>query len=101
MKQLYFRVMDPNGLHVRPSCMVAECLKKYHCDSFVEWGKKVVKGKDLVSIQKLQVPRDEIILFSLRGEQEEEAYEDLKMLLERLQGKDGVKVERNEKNENV
>ncbi|MEE1312693.1 MAG: HPr family phosphocarrier protein [Lachnospiraceae bacterium] len=84
MKQLYYRVKDPNGFHVRPSIKVAECLKKYHCDSIVECGKKVAKGKDAVGIRKMHILQGELILFSLNGEEEDEACQDLQIILKKL-----------------
>jgi phosphocarrier protein HPr len=84
MKQLYFRVTDPNGFHVRPAYLVAECLKKYRCDAFLEYGRKIVKGKDMVGMIKMDIHQGELILFSLRGEEEEEACRQLEVTLKKV-----------------
>lgn len=84
MKQVYYRVEDRQGLHVRPCVMIAKYLKEISSDSFIEWGDHMLKGTDKNGLVKWAVPKGELLLFTLRGEEEERDVEGLKQILNRI-----------------
>jgi phosphotransferase system HPr (HPr) family protein len=84
MKQLYYRVEDPQGLHVRPCVKLARFFRRWECHSIVEYESKTVSGKDGTALLKLEVPQGDLLLFTVNGQQETEAYQQLKGVLQQL-----------------
>lgn len=84
MEQLYYRVDDPQGLHVRPCVKLARFFRRCHCNSFVEYESKMVSGKDGTGLLRLSVPQGEVLLFTVSGQREKEVCEELYAVLKEL-----------------
>jgi phosphotransferase system HPr-like phosphotransfer protein len=50
----------------------------------VEYESKTVSGKDGTALLKLEVPQGDLLLFTVNGQQETEAYQQLKGVLQQL-----------------
>lgn len=82
MKQLYYWVTDRRGFHVRPAIMVSKCMKKLQCDVIVEYNGHVESGKDQKGMLAMGVPKGGLMIFSVRGKEEDLAIEQLEAVLQ-------------------
>lgn len=73
MKQFFYRIEDPNGLHARPAGQFATYAKRFACDVRVKVGEKEVDGKRLLALMTLGAGAGSELCVTLCGEDEQAA----------------------------
>ena len=73
MKQFFYRVRDPNGLHARPAGQLATFAKRVAADIRVRANGKEVDAKRLLALMSLGAVHDTELCFTICGEDEEDA----------------------------
>lgn len=81
MKQFFYRIQDPNGLHARPAGQLATFAKRFSSEIRVLANGKEVDGKRLLALMSLGATHDTELSFSISGEDEEEAATALEIFL--------------------
>ena len=91
MKQFFYRIQDPNGLHARPAGQLATFAKQFTSDIRVAANGKEADGKRLLSLMGLGAVHGTELAFSISGEDEERAATALEVYLRAtsLDQKDG------------
>ena len=92
MKQFFYRIQDPNGLHARPAGQLATFAKRFSSDIRVLANGKEVDGKRLLALMSLGASHGTELSFSISGEDEEQAATALEIFLRSfsLDKKDGA-----------
>lgn len=88
MKQFFYRIQDPNGLHARPAGQLATFAKRFTSDIRVCANGKEADGKRLLALMSLGATHGTELAFSICGEDEENAATALEVFL-RAQNTDG------------
>ena len=102
MKQFFYRIQDPNGLHARPAGQLATFAKRFTSDIRVCANGKEADGKRLLALMSLGATHGTELAFSICGEDEENAATALEVYLraqntdERAQSRNGKGDERHE-----
>ena len=73
MKELKFVITDELGIHARPAGMLVKEASKFQSDIKVTKEEKSVNAKRLFGIMALAVKKDETIVITAEGTDEEEA----------------------------
>ena len=73
MKQFFFRVQDPNGLHARPAGQLATFAKRFSSDVRISANGKEVDAKRLLALMSLGAVHGTELRFTVTGEDEEAA----------------------------
>ena len=81
MKQFFYRIQDPNGLHARPAGQLATFAKRFTSDIRVTANGKEVDGKRLLSLMSLGASHGTELAFSISGTDEEKAAAELESYL--------------------
>jgi len=82
MKSLEISIRNATGIHALPATLFVQTARKYKSDIKVSYGAKTVNGKDLLGMLNLNVTKDALICIGTDGEDEDNALEDLKTLIE-------------------
>lgn len=82
MIQYKYIIKDPVGLHMRPAKKLAETVKYFHSKICIEYDNKVVKANSVLRVVTLGATHGKQITFTIDGEDEEQAFEQLKMFLD-------------------
>jgi len=82
MKSLKISIQNDVGLHALPVTLFVQTARKFKSDIRVSYGVKTVDGKDLLGMLNLNVTKDALISISTDGEDEDNALDDLKALIE-------------------
>ena len=77
MRSFTHTVLDPLGLHARPAGLLAKKIQQYPCKVTVSAGDKTADGRRVLALMKMGVKSGQELLFSLEGEGEEQAAEEL------------------------
>ena len=70
------------GLHARPAAIFVQTANKYLCDIYLETDEKKANGKSIMSVMSLGAYQGEELTIITKGEDEEEALNDLVDLIE-------------------
>lgn len=81
MKQFFYRIQDPNGLHARPAGQLATFAKRFTSDIRVTANGKTADGKRLLSLMTLGATHGTELAFTITGEDEESAATALEVYL--------------------
>ena len=100
MKQFFYRIQDPNGLHARPAGQLATFAKRFTSDIRVGANGKEVDGKRLLALMSLGATHGTQLTFSIYGEDEEHAATALEVFL-RAQNTDKKEQSSEEKAQNA
>ena len=84
MKQFFYRIQDPNGLHARPAGQLATFAKRFSSDIRVSANGKEVDGKRLLALMRLGAVHGTELTFTINGEDEEQAATALEIRLRSL-----------------
>jgi phosphocarrier protein HPr len=82
MKQLEIEIRHSAGLHARPATLFVQTAQKFKSDITVSYSNKTVNGKSIISMLNLGATRNAKISISAEGEDEENAINVLKTLIE-------------------
>ena len=77
MKQFSYQIEDPNGMHARPAGALATFAKRFASDVRVTLGEKEADAKRLLSLMGLGATHGSSLLFSISGEDEDRAADEL------------------------
>ncbi len=86
MIEFTYQVKDPNGIHARPAGKLATFAKQFRSDVQVKSNGKQADAKRLLALMSLGAKTGDVLTFSVAGEDEENAVEQLKSFLERSYG---------------
>lgn len=82
MKKKKVILKNEVGLHARPAAIFVQTANKYLCDIYIETDDKKANGKSIMSVMSLGAYQGEEITITTKGEDEEEALNDLVDLIE-------------------
>lgn len=82
MKEFFYVIKEPEGLHARPAGLLAKQAAAYQSDVFLLYRDKRISAKKLFSIMGLAVKCGETVTVSIEGADEELAYRELQELFE-------------------
>lgn len=71
MKQITYKVTDPQGLHARPAGMLVKKVKELGCPVTITKGDKTADAAKLFAVMGLSVKGEEEITFTLDGANED------------------------------
>ena len=77
-------ISDGDGLHARNALQVARAAEDYKCSIKVSSGGKTANGKQVLSLIGLSARKGAELVFSLEGEDEEEAAAYLQALVKEV-----------------
>lgn len=81
MKEFFYRIQDPNGLHARPAGQLATFAKRFSSEIRVRANGKEADGKRLLSLMSLGATHGTELCFHITGEDEEHAQTALEVYL--------------------
>ncbi len=81
MKELIFKINDKNGLHARPAGVLCETAKKFTSDITIVCDGKEANAKRLLSLMALGATSGKELHVTINGDDENEAYEEIKSVL--------------------
>ena len=73
MKEFFYTVTDPVGIHARPAGLLAQTAKAFQSEILLEKGGKEVSAKRLIALMGLAVKCGDRVRVSISGEDEEAA----------------------------
>lgn len=76
------KIINKTGLHARPATLFVEKAKKFTSKITVEKNGKIVDAKSLISVLSLGVEQGQEIILRIEGPDENEAFKELKTLIE-------------------
>lgn len=82
MKDARITVKNETGLHSRPADTFVRTAKSYRSDITVRKGEKAANAKAILKVVLLNVKKGDEIVLEVNGEDETEALEGLRSLLE-------------------
>ena len=86
MIEFTYQVKDPNGIHARPAGKLATFAKQFRSDIQVKANGKKADAKRLLALMSLGAKAGDTLTFSIIGEDEETAAEQIKNHLEHSYG---------------
>ena len=81
IEQFTFEIKDKNGMHARPAGALAGCAKKFKSDIKVYKDEREANGKRLLSLMGLGAIQSSTLKIVIEGEDEKEALEEIKKVL--------------------
>ncbi|QCI19191.1 HPr family phosphocarrier protein [Buchnera aphidicola] len=78
------KIMNVNGLHVRPAARLVKCANAFISDIFISLDGKSVNAKSLFRLQTLSLTYGSVITITAKGKDSKEAVKKIKKLIEEL-----------------
>jgi len=75
-------ILNELGLHARPAAMFVKLANEFNCDIMVEKGSEQVNGKSIMGIMMLAAGKGSVIKVVARGEDAQEALDDIEKLIQ-------------------
>ncbi|MDR0676972.1 MAG: HPr family phosphocarrier protein [Elusimicrobiota bacterium] len=75
-------IQNKLGLHARPASLFVQTTSKFKSDVFVEKGTQKVNGKSILGIMMLAAGIETELDITVNGEDEKEAFESIKKLID-------------------
>lgn len=75
-------ILNELGLHARPAAMFVKLANEFNCDIMVEKGSEQVNGKSIMGIMMLAAGKGSVIKVAARGEDAQEALDDIEKLIQ-------------------
>lgn len=82
MKTFEYVVKDELGIHARPAGLLVKVTKPFASKIVLQKSEKEADAKRLMAVMALGVKKDDRVLVTLEGEDEEEAYTAIKLFFE-------------------
>jgi len=82
MKEITVTVVDPVGLHARPATVAVNAASKFKSDIKISYKGKAVNMKSIMGVMSLGIPTQSEITISAEGEDEAEAIEAIREVLQ-------------------
>ncbi|QKT05470.1 HPr family phosphocarrier protein [Mycoplasma sp. OR1901] len=73
MKEFTVKIVDPIGLHARPTTLVSQAAAKFKSDSFIISNGREANLKSIMNIMALGIKHGAEVTVKVLGEDEEEA----------------------------
>lgn len=83
MKQFDFVVQTPVGIHARPAMMLVSLARKFSSNIEVSYNGNVADAKNIIKLLMLHANQGAEVTFTIEGEDEEEANNELKKFCEK------------------
>lgn len=83
MKELYYKIQNPIGLHMRPALKLSEFANNVESDITIVHMEQEVNAKSLLRIITLGITHGSAIRFVIKGEDEEDVLESLRRFCEK------------------
>ena len=82
MKSFEHVVKDELGIHARPAGVLAKEAKAYLSNIKIKKGEKEAEATRLMAVMSLGVKKDDLVIVTVEGEDEEAAFEAVKKFFE-------------------
>ncbi|WAM08913.1 HPr family phosphocarrier protein [Mycoplasmopsis cynos] len=82
MKEFTYKIIDPIGLHARPTSLVTAIAAKYKSDAKLSYNGREGNLKSIMNIMALGIKYGSIITIKTSGEDEQESIDAIKKALE-------------------
>lgn len=83
MKEFTYVIKDELGIHARPAGLLAKMAKKYQSSIEIKKNGRGVQASQLLMLMGLDVKNGEQVEITISGEDEKEAYEEVKDFFEK------------------
>lgn len=83
MKEFTYIIKDELGIHARPAGLLAKMAKKYQSSIEIKKDGRGVQAFQLLMLMGLGVKNGERVEITISGEDEKEAYEEVKVFFEK------------------
>ncbi len=80
------RIKNPQGLHARPAAQFVKTAHKFSSEIFLKKDDQLVDAKSIINILSLALEKDIEIELSAKGDDAQQAIEELRKILEDEQG---------------
>lgn len=67
------KVINPNGIHLRPAGALAQAAMKFKCDVIIEFGDKIIDAKSVLNVMAAGIKCGKEITLICKGKDEEAA----------------------------
>ena len=71
MKNFTYVVSNPNGIHARPCALLAQCCVNFKSSVTVGANDRSASGQNVLDLLSLQAKKDDVLTFTIEGEDEE------------------------------
>ena len=82
MKEFKYTITDPLGIHARPAGLFVKAAAKYPCKVTIAKDGKEADAKRILGVMSLGVKKDQEIVLTFDGDDEEAAYEKVTAFLQ-------------------
>lgn len=82
MKSITVTIIDPIGIHARPASAIAQTAAKFKSEISFKNNEKKGNAKSVINLMALGAKKDTILEIIVNGEDEQEAIDALKKLME-------------------
>lgn len=86
MQTAQIKVTNENGLHTRPGAVFVKACKAFSSTITVENKGRTANAKSLMKLMSAGVAKDDVITLTIEGDDEVQAMEQLKIVIENLEG---------------
>ncbi|MEM2526032.1 MAG: HPr family phosphocarrier protein [Candidatus Methanomethylicaceae archaeon] len=76
------KIINKTGLHARPATLFVEKAKNFISKITIEKNGRIVDAKSLISVLSLGIEQGQEIILKIEGPDENEAFKELKTLIE-------------------
>lgn len=81
MRTVQYVVTDPQGIHARPAGMLVKLAASFPCDITITKDNNTVDAKRIMAVMSLGIKKNQQIILTANGEQEEQAIEKMEQFL--------------------
>jgi len=82
LKEFFYTITDPVGIHARPAGLLVKKASEFQSDIKISKGEKSADAKKIFGIMSLAVKFDDQVKISISGTDEEHAAKELKKFFE-------------------
>lgn len=82
MYEVEVKLINATGIHARPATLFVKEANKFSSEIKVIKGEKEINGKSMIAVLSMGAVKGDIIKISANGEDEKEAVEAIKQLIE-------------------
>jgi len=82
MREINYVVSDPQGIHARPCALLAQCCVDFKSAVTVRLDEKKASGQNVLELLALKARMGDVLNIQIEGEDEEQAFQKLRKLLE-------------------
>ncbi len=83
MKNFTYVVSNPNGIHARPCALLAQCCVNFKSSVTVSANDRSASGQNVLDLLSLQAKKDDVLTFTIEGEDEEACLAAIQDVLEK------------------